>query len=51
MIQPTSNKLILSEKIDKIYSIEEVQMIKSKLNYSLERNDIKFIDEIFSFKN
>ena len=51
MSQPTSNKLILSEKIDKIYSIEEVQMIKSKLNYSLERNDIKFIDEIFSFKN
>lgn len=51
MSQPTSNKLILSEKIDKIYSIEEVQMIKSKLNYGLERNDIKFIDEIFSFKN
>ena len=50
MSEPTSNKLILSEKIVKIYSNEEVQMIKSKLNSSLENNDIKFIDEIFSFK-
>jgi FlaA1/EpsC-like NDP-sugar epimerase len=51
MSQPTSNKLILSEKIDKIFSSEELQIIKSKLNSSLENNDIKFIDEIFSFKD
>ena len=50
MFQPRSIQSSLTFK-DKIYSIEEVQMIKSKLNYSLERNDIKFIDEIFSFKN
>ena len=42
--------IITPEKIVKIYSNEEVQMIKSKLNSSLENNDIKFIDEIFSFK-
>jgi len=51
MSQPTSNKLILSEKVDKIFSSEELQMIKSKLNSSLENNDIKFIDEIFSLKD
>ena len=51
MSQPTSNKLILSEKVNKKFSSEEVQIIKSKLNSSLENNDIKFIDEIFSFKN
>jgi UDP-N-acetyl-D-glucosamine 4,6-dehydratase len=51
MSQPTSNKLILSEKIDKIFSSEELQIIKSKLNSSLENNDIKFIDDIFSFKD
>ena len=51
MSQPTSNKLILSEKIDKIFSSEELQIIKSKLNSSLENNDIKFMDEIFSFKD
>lgn len=51
MSQPTSNKLILSEKIDKIFSSEQVEIIKSKLNSSIENNDIKFIDEIFSFKN
>ena len=51
MSQPTSNKLILSEKIDKIFSSEQVEIIKSKLNSSIENNDIKFIDEIFLFKN
>lgn len=51
MSQPTSNKLILSEKIDKIFSSQELQIIKSKLNSSLENNDIKFMDEIFSFKD
>ena len=50
MSLPTSNKLISSEKIDKIFSNEEIQLIKSKLNSSLENNDIKFINEIFSFK-
>ena len=51
MSQPTSNKLILSEKINKIFSSEELQIIKGKLNSSLENNNIKFIDEIFSFKD
>jgi FlaA1/EpsC-like NDP-sugar epimerase len=51
MSQPTSNKLILSEKINKVFSHEEIEIIKSKLNSSLEKNDINFINEIFSFKD
>ncbi len=44
----TTNKLILSEKLEKIYSIEEIETIKHKLNDSLNKNNIKFLDEIFS---
>lgn len=48
MAQLTSNKLILSEKIDKSFTIEEIQKFKIKLNSSLKNGDLKFIDEIFS---
>ncbi len=44
----TANKLILSEKIEKIYSNQEIEIIKLKLNDSLNKNNIKFIDEVFS---
>ena len=49
--QPTLNNLILSEKIDRIFSNEEIEIIKSKLNSSLENNDIRLIDEIFLLNN
>jgi len=51
MSQPTSNKLILSEKINKVFSHDEIEIIECKLNSSLEKNDINFINEIFSFKD
>ena len=45
--EPTSNKLIFSEKIDKIYIQEEVEIIKNKLNNGLNSNKIEHIDEVF----
>ena len=45
--EPTSNNLIFSEKIDKIYSIKEIENIKNKLNNGLQNSNINFIDEIF----
>ena len=44
----TANKLILSEKIEKIYSNQENKIIKLKLIDSLNKNNIKFLDEVFS---
>ena len=45
--EPTSNNLIFSEKIDKIYSIKEIENIKNKLDNGLQNSNINFIDEIF----
>ena len=44
----TANKLIFSEKIEKIYSNQEIEIIKLKLNDSLNKNNVKFLDEVFS---
>ncbi len=46
--ETTSNKFIFSEKIDKIYSVNEIENMRNKLNYALEKDNIKFLDEIFS---
>ena len=44
----TANKLILTEKIEKIYSNQEIEIIKLKIIDSLNKNNIKFLDEVFS---
>ena len=44
----TSNKLIFSEKIDNIFSENEIITLKDKLKISLDKNKLSFIDEIFS---
>ena len=49
--QTTSNKLIFSEKIKKVYSDNEIEIIKNKLNYALEKNNTQYLDEIFSSMN
>lgn len=46
--KPTSNKLIFSEKIDNIFSENEIITLKDKLKMSLDKNKLSFIDEIFS---
>ena len=49
--QTTSNKLIFSEKIKKVYSDNEIEIIKKKLHSALENDETNYLDEIFSSMN
>ena len=49
--ETTSNQFIFSEKIQKAYSDSEIENIKNKLNYALEKNNTQYLDEIFSSMN
>ena len=49
--ETTSNQFIFSEKITKAYSDSEIENIKNKLNYALEKNNTQYLDRIFSLMN